>query len=61
MNKQQSSDLLHYGKIISDTNNIVIDNGVYKENVRLRTILYNGKNFIHRMVNGEVVECFELK
>lgn len=60
MNTNQLSELLlHYGRITSDisfSENV----GNEKSLTRIRTFSYNGKHFYHHMVNGIVVECFEL-
>lgn len=62
MNRTELNNLLlHYGKLITDDEyQKVYDNG-YTQNYRVRIFGYNGKCFYSKMINGNVIECFELK
>lgn len=54
-----SNLLLHYGTIIND-NDLQLQKNSYGDYHRIRIFRYNGKLFYHSMLNGVVLECYEL-
>ena len=51
----KSTELLRYGTFIEDVQTEE-ENG-YR---RTRVIEYQGKRYLHKMFNGEVIECYEV-